>query len=133
MFNRNQAVEEHLSTTLSVRDCATVFERVGGSLGGGLSGMMNRYGAKRRNHSESEGFYTPSDTSPFSAFAENPAFSVGLRKLSGSAMYGAGYGMQSVEMFVYDKGGDRIIKLVAYGGGRGASEKLLAPFLEGFR
>lgn len=132
MLNRNQQISHRISTTSSVRDCAEVFAQVGESLGGGFTGMMNRMGAKKRNHTQTEGFYTPEDDGPFSAFEEQPDFAVGVNKLSDSVMYGAGYGMQSVERFVYDQQTERVVELVAYGGSRGASEKLIAPFVQAF-
>lgn len=132
MLNRNQPVEARISTQRSVRECAELFAEVGESLGGGFTGAMNRMGAKKRNHSQSEGFYTPSNDSPFATFDDQPDFAVGVNKLSGSVMYGAGYNMQSVEMFVYDRGSERHVELVSYGGSRGASEKLMSPFVAAF-
>ena len=133
MFGKGQSAELQFEATLALRECAGVFSDVGESFGGGLKGAMNRMGAKKRSHTETEGFYTPADDNPFAGLEEAPDFAVGLNTLGGSLWYGAGARMKSVEMFVYDQGASRLVTLVGYGGGAQASESLLEPFAQDFR
>lgn len=129
-----KAVEHTFTTQLSVQECAAIFQRVGAASAGGLKGKVNAWGASKKTGGEGQGFYTPSNSSAFSQFADAPDFTVGVNILRGSVMSGAGSKEDSVEMRVFDQGNSRRVELLAAAVGMGSSKSqaLLNKFRTAF-
>lgn len=124
--------EAHLTTTLSVKECAQVF-REGAARARGIGSMMGGIAAKVAGNDQS-GFFTPHNDSPFASLDEDvPDFTVGVMVPKFSA--GAKGNVTALHMYVWDRGATRNVTLYSphgIGGGLHAN-KLVSKVSDTFR
>lgn len=126
-----RAVEATVTTSLTVQECAQVFQQAAGSLRGGAA-KLGELAYKANGAKPEFGFYTPQNDSPFASVQEQPAFAIGFKFASGLGVSGR---PGDVHMYVWDRDDHREAEIVSQHGmgGRGRSEKIVGTVVDGFR